>query len=156
MSARLSGDALPAAAPVALTVVLKNVTGHAIRLGTAGADMSSFRLSLTGPQRQSPGVLRGGGEPAAGAALLLAAGHDLLDTPGTDGTALWLPPGGERQYRFVLSRLADLTVAGNYAIQVSRLLPRGAAAASPVLHVLLEGPFNGVIQSGKGQQLEIL
>lgn len=156
VSARLSGDVLPAAAPVVLTVVLKNVTGHAIRLGTAGADMASFRLSLIGPQRQSPGVLRGGGEPAAGAVPLLAAGHDLLDTPGTDGTALMLPPVGERQYRFVLSRLADLTVAGNYTIQVSRVLPSGATAASPVLHVLLEGPFNGVVRIENGRGLEVL
>ena len=156
VSARLSGDVLPAGALTVLTVVLKNVTRHAIRLGTAGADMSSFRLSLTGPQRQSPGVLRGGGEPAAGAVPLLAAGHDLLDMPGTDGTALMLPPGGERQYRFVLSRLVDLTVAGNYTIQVSRLLPDGAKAASPVLHVLLEGPFNGVIRSENGSELEVL
>ena len=156
VSARLSGDVLPAAAPVVLTVVLKNVTRHAIRLGMAGADMSSFRLSLTGPQRKSPGSLSGLGEPAAGAVPLLAAGHDLLDTPGADGTALMLPPGGGRQYRFVLSRLADLTVAGNYTIQVSRLLPGGAAAASPVLHVLLEGPFNGIIRIEDGSGLEVL
>jgi 6-phosphogluconolactonase (cycloisomerase 2 family) len=156
LSARLPADVLPTNAPVVLTVVLRNVTSRPIRLGAAGADMSSFRLSLTGPQRQSPGVLRGGGEPAAGAVPLLAAGHDLLDTPGTDGTALMLPPGGERQYRFVLSRLADLTVAGNYTIQVSRLLPGGATAASPVLHVLLEGPFNGVIRIENGSGLEVL
>ena len=156
VSIRLSAEVLLANTPVVLTVVLKNVTRHAIRLGTAGSDMSSFRLSLTGPQRQFPGVLRGGGEPAAASVPLLAAGHDLLDTPGTDGTALMLPPGGERQYRFALSRLADLTVAGNYTIQVSRALPGGPMATSPVLHVLFEGPYNGVTRVGYGAGLDVL
>ena len=114
---------VPHCEPVVLTVVLHNVTGHAIRLGTAGADLSSFRLSLTGPQRQSPGVLRGGGELAKGAVPLLAAGHDLLNVPGASQVPVLLPPRGRRQYRFVISRLADLTVAGNYTIQVGRLLP---------------------------------
>jgi hypothetical protein len=94
--------------------------------------MASFRLSLVGPQRRSPGFLRGGGEPAVAAVPLLAAGHDLLGVPGTDGAALVLPPNGERQYRFVLSRLADLTVAGNYTVQVKRVLPDGTAVPAPL------------------------
>ena len=155
MSASLPGDVLPANAPVMLTVVLRNVTSYPVQLGTAGSDMASFQLSLTGPQRQSPGVLRGGGESAAASVPLLAAGHDLRDTPGTNGTALMLPPGGERQYQFVLSRLADLTVAGNYTIQITRTLPGGVVAVSPVLHVMLEGPFSGITRSGNGGVLEV-
>lgn len=156
MSVSLPADVLPANAPVVLTVVMRNVTSRPIRLGPVGSDMASFRLSLVGPQRQSPGVLRGGGEPAAAALPLLAAGRALLDAPGADGAALMLPPGGERQYRFVLSRLADLTLGGNYVIQVTRALPGGNAVAAPVLHVLLAGPYNGVMRGGNGSELEIL
>ena len=156
VSARLPGDVFPAAGPLVLTVVLKNVTSHPIRLGTAGADMASFRLSLAGPERQSPGSLSGPGEPAVVTVPLLAAGHDLLDAPATGGARLVLPPGGERQYRFVLSRLADLTVAGFYTIRVSRVLPGGAAVPSPLLHVLLEGPYNGIIRSGNEGGLDAL
>jgi len=156
VSARLPGDVFPAAGPLVLTVVLKNVTSHPIRLGTAGADMASFWLSLAGPERQSPGSLSGPGEPAVVTVPLLAAGHDLLDAPATGGVRLVLPPGGERQYRFVLSRLADLTVAGFYTIRVSRVLPGGAAVPSPLLHVLLEGPYNGIIRSGNEGGLDAL
>lgn len=156
MSVSLTADVLPAAAPVVLTVVLRNVTSRPIRLGTAGADMASFRLSLVGPQRQSPGSLSGPGEPATAAVPLLAAGHDLLKAPATGGAALVLPPGGQRQYRLVLSRLADLTVAGFYTIQVSRVLPSGTAVASPILHVLVEGPYNGITRNGDRSGLEVL
>ncbi len=159
MSARLPDDVMPANAPVVLTVVLRNVTSHPIWLGTGGTDMASFRLSVVGPQRQSPGVLRGPGEPATAAVPLLAAGRDLLEPAGPTHKPLGqlvLPSGGRHQYRFVLSRLADLTVAGNYTIQVSRVLPGGRAVASPTLHVLLEGTFNGITRSGNGEELDVL
>ncbi len=149
VSARLPADVLPADAPVVLKVTLKNVTKHPIRLGATGEDMSSFRLAVIGPQRESPGVLRGGGEPLAAAAPLLAAGHDLLETPGSSAVPVVLPPGGQRQYRFVLTRLADLTVAGNYTVQIIRSLPGGTAVASPVVTFLLDGPFDGRVRDGK-------
>lgn len=155
VSARLPADVLPADKPVVLTVLIRNVTSRPIRLGTGGSDMALFRLILTGPQRQSPGALRGGGEPVRAAVPLLAAGHDLLDVPDTSGGALVLPPGGLRQYRLVLSRLADLTVAGNYTLRVTRILPSGTAATSPVLHLLLEGPYNSITRSGNGSELDV-
>ena len=149
VSASLPADVLPSSAPVVLTVILKNITKHPIRLGTTGTDISSFRLSVAGPQRQSPGVLQGDGEPLAASVPLLAAGHDLLDAPGPSTVPVILPPGGQRQYRFVLSRLADLTVAGNYTVQITRSLPRGTAVASPVVPFLLDGPFNGRVRDDK-------
>ncbi len=149
VSASLPADVLPADVPVVLTVRLKNVTKHPIRLGAVGTDMSSFRLAVVGPQRQSPGVLRGGGEPLAASVPLLAAGHDLLDAHGSSTAPVILPPGGQRQYRFVLSRLADLTVAGNYTVQITRSLPGGAAATSPLVPFLLDGPFNGRVRDSK-------
>ena len=154
-SARLPADVLSAAAPVVLTVTLKNVTTHPISLGTAGADMASLRLTVAGPQRQSPGVLRGDGEPLAGDVPLLAAGHDLLDAPGPSTMPVVLPPGGERQYRFVLSRLADMTVAGHYTVQITRILPGGVKVASPAVPFLLDGPYNGRIW-GDGRSVEVL
>jgi 6-phosphogluconolactonase (cycloisomerase 2 family) len=154
VSARLPADVLPANNPVVLTVLIRNVTSRPIRLGTGGSDMASFRLTLIGPQRQSSGVL-GGGETARTAVPLLAAGHDLLDVSDTSGGALVLPPGGLRQYQFVLSRLADLTVAGHYTVQISRILPGGAKAASPILHLLIEGPYNGITRSGNGSELDV-
>lgn len=136
-----------------LTVVIHNVTFLPIRLGTAGVDMASFCLSLVGPTRQITGPLSGWGEPAAVAVPLLAAGHDLLDTLSREGTALVLPPGEKRQYRLVLSHLADLTVAGNYTARIARVLPSGAVVAAPVLHVLLDGPYDGISQGG--QELDV-
>lgn len=156
LSVRLSGDVLPAAAPVVLTVTVKNVTSDPISLGKSGADMASFRLSLSGPQRQAPGVLRGGGEPVAAPGPLLAAGHDLFDAPGKDGAELILPPGQQRQYQILLSRLADLTVAGNYTVQITRTLPGGTAVASPVVPFLLDGPYNGVTRGDLFQGVSVL
>lgn len=155
VSASLPADVLPADAPVVLTVRLKNVTKHPIRLGTTGEDMSSFRLAVVGPQRQSPGILRGGGEPLAVSVPLLAAGHDLLDAPGPSTAPVVLPPGGQRQCRFVLTRLADLTVAGNYTVQITRTLPGGMAVASPIVPFLVDGSFDGRIRDGK-YQVQIL
>lgn len=156
VSASLRGDVLPTNAPVVLTVFLKNITTHPIALGESGADMASFRLSLSGPQRQAPGVLRGGGEPVAAPGPLLAAGHDLFDAPGRGGAELTLPPGQQRQYRFLLSRLADLTVASNYTVQITRTLPGGTAAASPVVPFLLDGPYNGVTRGDLFQGVSVL
>ena len=153
VSARLPADVLQADRPVVLMVVLRNTTSRPMRLGTVGSDMASFRPLLIGPQRQSPGVLRGDGEMAVGQVPLLAAGQDLLG-PARSGAGplqpLVLPPGGRRQYRLVLSRLADLTVAGNYTVQVRRVLPDGTEVPSPMLHVLLNGPFNGITWRGGG------
>lgn len=156
VSARLSGDVLPDAAPVVLTVTLKNVTSSLLTLGTSGSDMVLFRLSLSGPQRQSPSVLRGGGEPVAASGPLLAAGHDLFDVPGKGGADLVLAPGQQRQYRFLLSRLADLTVGGSYTVQVTRTLPGGARVASPVVPFLLDGPYNGVTRGDLFQGVSVL
>lgn len=155
VSASLPADVLPANAPVVLTVRLKNMTKRPIRLGAAGEGMTSFRLAVVGPQRQFPGVLRGGGEPLAALVPLLAAGHDLLDAPSPSTVPVILPPGGQRQYRFVLSRLADLTVAGNYTVQITRSLPSGTVVTSPVVPFLLDGPFNGRVRDGK-YQVQIL
>ncbi len=83
MSARLSADVLPANAPIVLTVTLKNETQHLIKLNAVGQDMAGFRLMVAGPQRQSPGVLQGDGEPLAAAVPLLAAGRDLFGVLGT-------------------------------------------------------------------------
>ena len=149
MSARLPADVLPANAPAVLTVTLKNETQHPVKLGAAGLDMVRFRLAVTGPQRQSPGVLRGDGEPLAAAVPLLAAGRDLFGNSGSSAVPLVLLPGQERQYRFVLSRLIDMTVAGHYTVQVTRLLPGGISVASPVVPVLLDGPFDGITRDGK-------
>lgn len=156
MSARLPDDVMPVNTPIVLTVMLRNVTSHPIRLSAPGMDMALFHLVLVGPHRQFPGVLRGGVEWATEAIPLLAAGHDLLNSPGTGGAALVLPPGRQRQYRFILSRLADLTVAGNYTIQVSRRLSSGKTVSAPTVHVLLEGPFNGITRSGNGEELNVL
>lgn len=149
VSARLSADVLPANAPVILTVTLKNETQHPVKLGSAGLDMAGFRLTVTGPQRQSPGVLRGGGEPLAAAVPLLAAGRDLFENPSASARPLVLLPGKECQYRLVLSRLADLSVAGNYTVQISRLLPSGVEVSSPIVPFLLDGPFNGITRDRK-------
>jgi sugar lactone lactonase YvrE len=149
MSARLPADVLPVNAPVVLTVTLKNETQHPVKLGAAGLDMAGFRLAVAGPQRQSPGVLRGDGEPLAAAVPLLAAGRDLFGNLGSSTVPVVLLPGKERQYRFVLSRLSDLTVAGHYTVQITRLLPSGISVASPVVPFLLDGPFDGITRDGK-------
>ncbi len=148
-SAYLPGSVLPTDKPVVLTFILKNVTHTPIRLGTTGADMTSFRLAVAGPQRESPGELRSGGDPVAGAVPLLSAGHDLFNAPGKGNTELVLSPGQQRQYRFFLSRLADLTVAGNYTIQISHILPGGIKVSSPVMFFRLDGPFNGSVRDDK-------
>ncbi len=149
VSASLPADVLPANAPVVLTVRLKNITKHPIRLGVTGEDMSSFRLVVAGPPRQYRFMLRSGYEPVIASTPLLAAGHDLLDAPSPFTVPVILPPGGQRQYRFVLSRLADLTVAGNYTVQITRALPSKAAVASPVVPFLLDGPFDGRVRDDK-------
>jgi DNA-binding beta-propeller fold protein YncE len=155
VSARLSADVLLADAPIVLTVTLKNETQHPVQLGAAGLDIAGFRLAVAGPQRQSPGVLRGAGEPLAGLVPLLAAGRDLFGNPSSSKTPMVLLPGKARQYRFVLSRLVDLTVAGYYTAQITRLLPSGAEAASPIMPFLLDGAFDGRVRDGK-YQVQIL
>ena len=170
ISARMAADALPADAPVVLTVTLKNVTSHPVRLGMVGTDMSSFRLSLIGPQRQaldalSPSTLQpdqykpngepGSGDPAVAAISLLAAGRDVLGVPGPSDAPLVLPPGGQRQYRFILSRLADLTLIGNYAVSITRSLPDGLETVSPIVYFRLDGPFNHLLRGGPERHLDV-
>lgn len=156
MSARLPADVLPSNAPVILTVTLKNETQHPVKLGAVELDMARFRLSVVGPQRQSPGMLQGDGEPLAASVPLLAAGRDLFGKSGSSMVPLVLLPGKERQYCFVLSQLADLTVAGHYTVQVRRTLPDGAASTSPIVSFLLDGPFNGVVRGERGQEVSVL
>jgi len=160
VSASLPADEFSAMRPIVLTVLLRNTTSRTISIGPANADLSSFRLSLTGPQRQYPIVLRGPGEQASTQVDLLAAGRDLFLAPSGRSKSITLPPGSTRQYRFVLTRLADLTVAGNYTIQVSRVLAGGAVTSSQERRILIEGPFDGITQTmrgpGSGQELDVL
>ena len=144
VSARLPADDLTLGRPIVLTVTLRNTTGSPLFLGPVGAEMTALRFSVTGPQSQSLGILRGGGESAASQVSMLAAGRDLFSTPGVGGVQVVLPPGGERAYRLVLTRLFDMTLAGNYTVQVTRMLSGGGAASSPVVPLLLEDPVNGV------------
>ena len=144
VSARFPADDLTVGRPIVLTVTLRNTTGSSLRLGPLGAEMAALGLSVTGPQRQYLGALRGGGEPAASQVPMLAAGRDLLGIPSADSPQVVLPPGGERAYRLVLTRLLDMTMIGNYTVQVTRLIPGGGAASSPVVPLLLEGRYNGV------------
>ena len=140
ISVHLPADILPAIQPVVLTVTLQNTTTKPLSLGTVGADMSAFRLSLTGPPHQRFFMLPPDNRPLDNAIPLFAAGRDLLGTPHQDNTPLILPPGEKRQYRFVLSRLADLTVSGAYTVQVTRTLPNGKTAASPIVPLVLSDP----------------
>ncbi len=149
ISAHLDADVLPVDAPVVLTVSLKNVTKQPINLGRVGADMAAFRLSLVGPQRPSPGVLRDAGKPWTTAVPLLAAGRDLLDAPYPSSVFLVLPPGATRQYRFVISRLADVTEAGQYSAQITRLMPNGTVAAAPMVPFMLDGSSDNIIYDRK-------
>jgi hypothetical protein len=160
VSTSLPADEFPAGRPIVMTVLLRNSTTSPISIGPANADMSSFRLSLTVPQGQHAGVFQGSGEPATSPTELLGAGRDLFLAPRGRSKPIMLPPGGTRQYSFVLTRLADLTVAGNYTVQVSRVLPGGAAAASLGRKILLEGPVDGITQTTRGpgseQELDML
>ncbi|BDI30953.1 hypothetical protein CCAX7_30040 [Capsulimonas corticalis] len=151
IAARLPADVLGADSPVVLTVVLKNVTDHPIPLG---ADLPPFRLALTGPRPWFIDTFRNKREPATIPAALLAAGHDLF-APSAHAAPILLPPGGQRQYRFVLSRLADLTIAGDYSVQVQRLLPSGALANSPMIPFQIDGPYGAVGRGNPRQELDI-
>jgi hypothetical protein len=144
VSARLEREVFTLDAPVVLTVVLRNVTSHSIGLGSVGADMPSFHLTVTGPRRQSWGALGPGGEPATEVIPFLSAGQDLLGAPSPSGAPLVLPPGAQRQYRLVLSRIADLSVAGNYTVRVSRTLPGVVAAVAPPLHLRIDNLYDGL------------
>ena len=135
ISVHLPADTLLTTQPVVLTATLKNTTNRSLRLGTLGTDMTAFRLSIQGS--------------------LLAAGRDLLKTPRKGNAPLILPPGGKRQYRFVLSRLTDLTANGDYTVQVTRTLPDGKAAVSPVLPLTLNDPPQSVRYGGKNWVLNI-
>jgi hypothetical protein len=144
VSVRLNNEIYSDKGPVILTAVLRNISSRPIRLGTAGSDMTAFRLALVGPQLYEPERLGARGEAAAESVIpLLAAGHDILEKAGPSTTPLVLPPGGQRQYRFLLPRLADMTLAGNYTVRLTRVLPDGAVAASPLLPFLLDGFFDG-------------
>jgi 6-phosphogluconolactonase (cycloisomerase 2 family) len=132
MSARLPDDVYAVGRPLVMTVVLKNTTSHPIKLGTSGTDMASFCLKLSGPGMSMP---------------LLAAGHDLLDSPKKEGAALMLPAGGQRQYRLILSRLANFSAAGYYTVQVSRTLPGKATVTAPLQQIQLEGPVDGIVRN---------
>ena len=171
ISARMAADVLSADAPVVLTVTLKNSTSHPLRLGTAGTDLSSFRLSLIGPQRQAPDIrspnaplqpyqvgpdgLPGSGDPAVAAVPLTAVGKDILGVPSPSVSPLVLPPGRQRQYRLVLSHLADLTLVGNYTVHATRALPNGQTAVSPVVYFRLDGPYDHLLRGGPERHLEI-
>jgi len=86
---------------------------------------------------------------------LLAAGHDLLDSSKKGGVPLILPPGGERQYQFVLSRLADFSVAGQYTVQINRSLPGKVTASSQPVSILLEGSWDGIVWGPSERTLSI-
>jgi len=128
MSMRLTYEVLPVNTPVVLKVTLRNSTPRPVLLGTTGADMALLHLSLTGPSAGS----------------LLSAGHDLLDSARPSVTPLMLAPGGERQYRLVLSRLLDLSLTGEYTVQVSRALPGGGTAEAPPVRFRLQEPYEGL------------
>ncbi len=67
-----------------------------------------------------------------------------MGTPSAATAPRVLPPGRQRQYRFVLSRLADLTMPGDYGVQVSRVLAGGATVVSPPLRIRLQKPYDGL------------
>lgn len=144
ISARLPADTLPSTQPVVLTVTLHNTTAKPLSLGAAGADMSAFHLSVVGPPLPFSWMHGPNDKPVDNTVPLLAAGRDLLNTSRKDNTPLTLPPGGKRQYRFVLSRLADLTVSGAYTVQVTRTLPSGKTVVSPVVPLVLSDPPQAV------------
>lgn len=133
MTVRMENNVLSNDAPVAVTVLMKNTTQHPIALGTTGADMSSFRLTITCLDRNATGK----------SVALLAAGREVLSKPRKSAEQLSLPAGGERQYRLVLSQLADLSAGSLYAVQVKRVLPGGAAAASQTVQFSLQAPYPG-------------
>jgi hypothetical protein len=155
ISARLSDDVYPATKPLVMTVRLKNTSTHPIRLGNSGEEMSSFSLSLTGPKRDTPGMIVYPGDKPDTSVPLLAAGRDLLDSSKKGGDPVILPPGGERQYQFVLSRLADFSVAGQYTVQVNRSLPGKVTASSQPVSILLEGPWDGIVWGPSERTLSI-
>jgi hypothetical protein len=75
-------------------------------------------------------------------------------------TLIVLPAYGEREYRINLSQRIDLTLDGNYAVQISRLLPAGAAViASPLplnVTALPRNPTNFEMDSSFPQSEVIL
>lgn len=149
ISARLPADTLTSSEPVVLTVTLQNTTAKPLSLGTVGADMSAFHLSVVGPPLPFSWMHGPNDKPVDNTVPLLAAGRDLLDTPRKDNTPLTLTPGEKRQYRFVLSRLADLTRSGAYTVQITRTLPDGKPAASLVLPLVLNDPPRAIRYAGK-------
>lgn len=149
ISVRLPADTLPSSQPIVLTVTLHNTTAKPLSLGTAGADMSAFHLSVVGPPLPFSWMHGPNDKPVDNTVPLLAAGRDLLNTPRKDNAPLILPPGGKRQYRFVLSRLADLTRSGAYTVQITRTLPDGKTTASPILPLGLNDPPRAIRYAGK-------
>lgn len=153
ISTHLPADILPATQPVVLTVTLQNTTAKPLSLGMVGADMAAFHLSVTAPPLPFSAIL--GDKPESDAVPLLAAGHDLLNTAHKDKTPLILAPGGKRQYRLMLSRLADLSRSGSYTVQVTRTLPNGKTAASPVVPFMLNDPPQATRYAGKEWVLQV-
>ncbi len=145
LSVWTAGDVQSTQKPVVLTVTLQNTTAQPLALGTVGAEIAAFHLSMTGPSDK----------PIDNTMPLLAAGRDLSDTPRKDNTPLILPPGGKRQYRFVLSRLADLSRSGAYTVQVTRTLPNGKTAASPIMPFMLDDPPQATRYAGKEWILQV-
>ena len=155
LSVWTAGDVQAVGEPVVLTVTLKNTTAKPLFLGTVGADMAAFHLSLTGPPAPYSWMRGPNDKPVDNTVPLLAAGRDLLNTAHKNNTPLILPTGGTRQYRFVLSRLADLTAGGAYTMQVTRTLPNGKSAASPIVPFMLNDPSQATRYAGKEWVLQV-
>ncbi|MEO7715999.1 MAG: beta-propeller fold lactonase family protein [Capsulimonas sp.] len=139
VSIRTPREVLSTSGPVIVTVVLKNMTSHAIPLGAEGKEMNNFQLILTGPAGRYGSSMQS--VRSTSPAALLSAGHDLLETPGHSNAPVVLPPGGQRQYQFTLSHLADLTMPGDYTVQIRRVLPNRTAVGSSVLKFQLHGAY---------------
>lgn len=150
-----AADVAPASSPVVVRMTLRNTCGRPIVLSRDGSDLSACHLSIVGPRRGRPGALSGPGEPAEDPIPFLAAGRDAFSGKNPAGKPIVLPSGAERGYRLVLTQLADLTVPGFYDIQVSRDLPDGTKATSPILHLLLTGPYDGEVHPSRAGGVEI-
>lgn len=115
LSIRLEKRKFASNEPVVLQAIIGNQSNSRVDLGESVSDLGSFDFSV---EYVAGGLFQHTRMPLThyGAALL----RTYL---ASKNIPIRLAPGAEAVYRFPLSRMVDLTLAGTYAVRVDRFVP---------------------------------
>ena len=100
---------------IVLKVMIENTSDKEIDLGMSATDFGSFDIAVE---------YVGGGLSQKGRVPITKFGTRLLqEYDSAKNVPIRLKPGNRRNYRFVVNRMYDMTLSGDYSITLNRYVP---------------------------------